>query len=227
VFNHDSDSLPRVWTRKVDINAITRDARSASLKLLSDLAAIRLDEKPDNIERILDLSLIKNNSASTSYHPNTKVSVDSLASSKWEEVSPRNILISPVQCKSLWRQFIAETTNTIAQAQEAKKRNNRNSKWYPYAMQTLTTAATVAGVGYTVFDHFNHDNGDNDPKSVDHDLNDPNNDDHGDNDLNVVNHDLNNSNYDLSFVNHDLNNPNYDDHGDHDDVDQNDLDEYE
>lgn len=29
MFNHDNDSLPRVWTGKEDIRAITRDARSA------------------------------------------------------------------------------------------------------------------------------------------------------------------------------------------------------
>ena len=29
VFNHDNDSLPRVWTGKEDIKAITHEARSA------------------------------------------------------------------------------------------------------------------------------------------------------------------------------------------------------
>ncbi|XP_057459135.1 protein ROOT HAIR DEFECTIVE 3 homolog 2-like [Lotus japonicus] len=28
IFNHDNDSLPRVWTGKEDIRAITKDARS-------------------------------------------------------------------------------------------------------------------------------------------------------------------------------------------------------
>ncbi|KAF2302858.1 hypothetical protein GH714_009534 [Hevea brasiliensis] len=51
VFNHDNDSMPRVWTGKEDIRTITKDARSASLKLLSVMAAIRLDEKPDKIEK--------------------------------------------------------------------------------------------------------------------------------------------------------------------------------
>nr|GFA38553.1 protein root hair defective 3-like [Tanacetum cinerariifolium] len=35
LFNHDSDSMPRVWTGKEDIRTITKTARSSSLKLLS------------------------------------------------------------------------------------------------------------------------------------------------------------------------------------------------
>ncbi|KAL7000964.1 Cell wall protein rhd3, partial [Sarracenia purpurea var. burkii] len=49
LFSQDSDSMPRVWTGKEDIRAITKMARSASLKLLSVMAAIRLDDDGDNI----------------------------------------------------------------------------------------------------------------------------------------------------------------------------------
>ncbi|MCI26190.1 ROOT HAIR defective 3 GTP-binding family protein, partial [Trifolium medium] len=71
VFNHDNDSLPRVWTGNEDIRAITRDARSA----------------PDNIERVLDLSLVnKTSAAASSQYTDREVSVDPLASSTWEEV---------------------------------------------------------------------------------------------------------------------------------------------
>ncbi|KAI3739101.1 hypothetical protein L2E82_29493 [Cichorium intybus] len=41
LFNHDGDSMPRVWTGKEDIPAITKIARSSSLKLLYVLAASR------------------------------------------------------------------------------------------------------------------------------------------------------------------------------------------
>jgi protein SEY1 len=58
-----------------------------SLKLLSDMAAIRLDEKPDQIERVLDLSLVNKTSAATSsQYTDREASVDPLASSTWEEV---------------------------------------------------------------------------------------------------------------------------------------------
>ncbi|OIV96013.1 hypothetical protein TanjilG_27117 [Lupinus angustifolius] len=132
VFNHDNDSLPRVWTGKEDIRAITRDARSASLKLLSDMAAVRLDEKPDHIESVLRSSLLDRTVAATSsQYAIREASVDQLASSTWDEVSPQDILITPVQCKSLWRQFQGETEYTVTQAISAQEAYKRSNNWLP------------------------------------------------------------------------------------------------
>ncbi|KAI4296630.1 hypothetical protein L6164_036575 [Bauhinia variegata] len=132
VFNHDNDSLPRVWTGKEDIRAITRDARSASLKLLSDMAAIRLDEKPDHITDVLHSSLIDRPVAGTSSQITSRgASPDSLASSTWGEVAPEDTLITPVQCKSLWRQFQAETEYTVTQAISAQEAYKRSNNWLP------------------------------------------------------------------------------------------------
>jgi len=51
------------------------------------MAAIRLDDKPDQIERVLDLSLVNKTSAATSsQYTDREASVDPLASSTWEEV---------------------------------------------------------------------------------------------------------------------------------------------
>jgi len=36
------------------------------------------------------------------------------------QVSPKDTLITPVQCKSLWRQFKAETEYTVTQAMSAQ-----------------------------------------------------------------------------------------------------------
>jgi len=36
------------------------------------------------------------------------------------QVSPKDTLITPVQCKSLWRQFKAETEYTVTQAISAQ-----------------------------------------------------------------------------------------------------------
>ncbi|KAK7331246.1 hypothetical protein VNO77_25466 [Canavalia gladiata] len=132
VFNHDNDSLPRVWTGKEDIRAITKDARSASLKLLSDMAAIRLDEKPDRIESVLYSSFIdKTGAATSSQYITREASVDPLASSTWEEVSPEDVIITPVQCKALWRQFQGETEYTVTQAISAQEAYKRSNNWLP------------------------------------------------------------------------------------------------
>ncbi|KAM4101399.1 hypothetical protein ACJW30_05G140600 [Castanea mollissima] len=132
VFKQDNDSMPRVWTGKEDIRAITRDARSASLRLLSVLAAIRLSENPDKIENVLFSSLMDGAVAvPSSQDRNIKASTDPLASSTWEEVSPMDTLITPVQCKSLWRQFKAETEYTVTQAISAQEAHRKSNNWLP------------------------------------------------------------------------------------------------
>ncbi|XP_021294004.1 protein ROOT HAIR DEFECTIVE 3-like [Herrania umbratica] len=130
LFSHDSDSMPRVWTGKEDIRAITKTARSASLKLLSVMAAIRLDDNADNIENTLSSALVdtKNNAAVTD---RSITAFDPLASSTWEQVAPAKTLITPVQCKSLWRQFRAETEYSVTQAISAQEANKRNNNWLP------------------------------------------------------------------------------------------------
>ncbi|KAI5332205.1 hypothetical protein L3X38_022334 [Prunus dulcis] len=86
VFNCDSDSMPRVWTEKEDIRSITKDARSAALNLLSIMAAIRLDEKPDNIEKVLFSSLVDGTvTVSSSQDRRIGASAYLLASNTWEE----------------------------------------------------------------------------------------------------------------------------------------------
>ncbi|XWS16214.1 hypothetical protein CRYUN_Cryun34aG0066000 [Craigia yunnanensis] len=119
LFSHDSDSMPRVWTGNEDIRAITKTARSPSLKLLSVMAAIRLDDNVDNIENTLCSALVdtKNDAAVTDSSITT---FDPLASSTWEQVPPAKTLITPVQCKSFWRQFRAETEYSVSQAISAQ-----------------------------------------------------------------------------------------------------------
>ncbi|CAI9766130.1 unnamed protein product [Fraxinus pennsylvanica] len=128
LFSHDSDSMPRVWTGKEDIRAITKTARSSSLKLLSVVSAIRLDNDADTIENTLSLALIDPKAAAST---NKGTSVDPLASSTWEEVPVSKTLITPVQCKSLWRQFKTETEYTVTQAIAAQEASRRNNNWLP------------------------------------------------------------------------------------------------
>ncbi|CAA7012778.1 unnamed protein product [Microthlaspi erraticum] len=137
IFSHDSDSMPRVWTGKEDIRAITKMSRSASLKLLSVMSVIRLDNELDNVEKILSLALVDSTNNTSSSKSIT--TADSLASSTWEQVAPTKTLITPVQCKSLWRQFKNETQYTVTQAISAQEANRRNNNWMPppWAMVAL------------------------------------------------------------------------------------------
>lgn len=130
MFSHDSDSMPRVWTGKEDIRAITKTARSSSLKLLSVMAAIRLDDDgADNIETTLSVALV--DSTNGAVIDRSLMTIDPLASSTWEQVPTSKTLITPVQCKSLWRQFKTETEYTVSQAIAAQEANKRNNNWLP------------------------------------------------------------------------------------------------
>ncbi|KAF2302857.1 hypothetical protein GH714_009532 [Hevea brasiliensis] len=49
------------------------------------------------------------------------------------QVSPKDTLITPVQCKSLWRQFKTETEYAVAQAISVQEANKRSNNWLPPA----------------------------------------------------------------------------------------------
>nr|XP_025886007.1 protein ROOT HAIR DEFECTIVE 3 isoform X1 [Solanum lycopersicum] len=129
LFSHDQDSMPRIWTGKEDIRAITKTARSASLKLLSVMAAVRLEDESDSIDKVLIVALVDGKAGASSSKSIT--SVDPLASSTWDEVPPSKTLITPVQCKSLWRQFKTETEYVVSQAIAAQEASKRNNNWLP------------------------------------------------------------------------------------------------
>ncbi|XP_044946750.1 protein ROOT HAIR DEFECTIVE 3 homolog 1-like [Hordeum vulgare subsp. vulgare] len=139
VFSHDKDSMPRTWTGKEDVRAIAKEARSAALKLLSVLAAIRWDDKPDRIENNLVSTLLDGSVESKS---SSASSGDPLASTTWDEIHPKHTLITPAQCKSVWKQFQSETEFTITQAvstQQAHRRGNGRlpPPWAMVAMAVL------------------------------------------------------------------------------------------
>eukprot|EP00250_Pteridium_aquilinum_P020465 c24824_g2_i2 orf=433-2931(-) len=138
VFSHGPDSMPRVWTGKEDMKAIIRDAHMSAIKLLSTLSALRLEEKkPDHIETALT-SLLHDGSESGAESGTvmdrsltTTTGANALASTTWEGVATSDTLITPVQCRGLWRQFNREMEYTITQAITAQEASKRGATWMP------------------------------------------------------------------------------------------------
>eukprot|EP00850_Spirogloea_muscicola_P005913 SM000027S09694 [mRNA] locus=s27:791318:812741:+ [translate_table: standard] len=131
VFSRDAESMPRVWKGDEDIRAITRDARAAALRLLAVVAAVRLnEEQPDTIEPSL-LSLLSDTRDSTSTDTAAAPSSSYLTSSTWEAMREEDVLLSPGQCRILWRQLKAETEYTISQAMAAQEASRRKAMWLP------------------------------------------------------------------------------------------------
>ncbi|KAM5587227.1 hypothetical protein ABKV19_005921 [Rosa sericea] len=116
-FNYDSDENARTWTVGVDIRIITQNARHESLKILSTLAAIRLDKTQDDIERVLSSTLIDGEISSTNV----------LDSVTWDMVSSNDTLITPLECQSLWRQFKEQTEPAVFQAYATQVLHRRNN----------------------------------------------------------------------------------------------------
>uniref|UniRef100_A0A0E0RA61 GB1/RHD3-type G domain-containing protein n=1 Tax=Oryza rufipogon TaxID=4529 RepID=A0A0E0RA61_ORYRU len=145
VLSRDKDSMPRTWKGNEDIRAITREARLAALRLMSVMAAVRLDDKPDKIDRALTTALL--DGGPLSQKRSIEFTSDPLASSTWEEVSEKNTLITPVQGKSIWRQFNAETEYAVAQAISMQEAHRRSNNWLPPAWTVLLLAI----LGYNEF----------------------------------------------------------------------------
>ncbi|XVE99555.1 hypothetical protein REPUB_Repub03eG0209100 [Reevesia pubescens] len=101
-----------------------------SLRLLSVMAIMRLDEKPDKIEKMLFSSLM-----------NGKASSKTLSSSTWPKVSPKDTLITPAKCNSLWERFQAEISPFVQAftASEGVKKGHSIG-----IAQTAVSAASVA-----------------------------------------------------------------------------------
>nr|GEX75777.1 protein root hair defective 3-like [Tanacetum cinerariifolium] len=120
MFNHDIDSRIRVWTHKEDIRAIRKIAWSSCLRLLSVLAAIRLNNDADTIWETLFLAL---GDSETS-----QIAQSILASNTWEKIPATKTLKTPVECLSVWKQLIKETEYTFTQANAAQERYEQSER---------------------------------------------------------------------------------------------------
>ncbi|KAG6753346.1 hypothetical protein POTOM_043406 [Populus tomentosa] len=99
------------WTEEKNLDEVERNALSESLRILSIMAAMRFDEMPDQIEKVL-FSYLMDRKVPDPSLPNTFMGAtqDTLASDTWEEVSPKaTTLLKPEDCKSLWMNFIEKT----------------------------------------------------------------------------------------------------------------------
>ncbi|KAG0565256.1 hypothetical protein M758_8G171400 [Ceratodon purpureus] len=131
IFGHDEDSLPRVWGEDHDVRKITKSARVAALKMLGVIVALRLnpDAPEDNVEDAL-LTLVSDADDDGSTRDGSTTS-NPLASSTWAGIAPEDTLLTPAQCRSLWRQFRAETEYTISQALAAQEAKRHGNNWLP------------------------------------------------------------------------------------------------
>lgn len=133
IFGHDEDSLPRVWGEEHNVRAITKSARVGALKMLAVIAAIRLNPNSDqdSVEGALMTLVGDSDSSSDGSSVDGSVSSNPLASSTWAGIAPEDTMLTPSQCRSIWRQFRAETEYTISQALSAQEAKRQGNAWLP------------------------------------------------------------------------------------------------
>lgn len=145
VFNRDETSKSRFWSREKNIDEIERNALSASLKILSTMAAMRLDNLTDQIEHLLFSSLM-DESGDIPSSQRTGPPPDPLASNTWGEVSPNDTLLTPVECKSLWMEFKEDMKYKMNQARSDQEAL-RNAKRVIKIVVGVAGAAAITAVG--------------------------------------------------------------------------------
>ncbi|XP_034906094.2 protein ROOT HAIR DEFECTIVE 3 homolog 2-like [Populus alba] len=133
------------WTEEKNLDEVERNALSESLRILSIMAAMRFDEMPDQIEKVLYSSLMDRAVPDPSL-PNTFMG----ASDTWEEVSPKaTTLLKPEDCKSLWMNFIEKIKPMMTRAR-SRQDGRRRTRRYAAAAAGGAAAAAAAGVGAAV-----------------------------------------------------------------------------
>nr|XP_043633949.1 protein ROOT HAIR DEFECTIVE 3-like [Erigeron canadensis] len=146
IFKYNGDNMPRVWSGKKNIQDIAKTAWSASLKFLSVLAAIRLDDTTDTIWDTLVYTLLERTENVTTSH-------DSLSSFKWKGVPVTKTLIAPLECNELWIEFLKEACDAVAKAtierSEAKK--NEKKEFLSNVSQNLSNVSQILEIVQNIF----------------------------------------------------------------------------
>ena len=139
-FCYDGAGMPRVWGPKVDVGAINLSAKKEAVKALSLLALSQIETEYKDMSEITDtLDTLASSDAS----PASSESISSLfASDSWPGAEKGDILLDPIECRSVWRQMESEISYTISQAvtahEASKQASNRGPPlWTILAMLVL------------------------------------------------------------------------------------------
>ncbi|XVF83659.1 hypothetical protein PTKIN_Ptkin16aG0509000 [Pterospermum kingtungense] len=122
--------------KKRDMKKRINDARTESLRILSLMAVMQLDEKPNQIEDILFSSFMNGEECSKA-----------LSSTTWPEVSIKDTLITPIRCNSLWELFEADILQPTIDFVESQVAKGGHTLGITEAvLSALNLAASVAAV---------------------------------------------------------------------------------
>ncbi|KAI8105747.1 hypothetical protein M9434_000329 [Picochlorum sp. BPE23] len=137
-FHKDAEGMPRTWTPSLDISKIAKEAKQDAAHLLSQFTVIGCNVDPD-ASSVIEKAIHSLN------EPNPKGPItgfDIHAAPSWQNIDSDNVLLTPAQVRSSWRQFSSDVALSVQQAvatQEANRlaRNKVPPVWAILAMFVL------------------------------------------------------------------------------------------
>jgi len=146
-FCYDGKGMPRVWGPRVDVGEINAAAKKEAVSALSLLAISQIEGDRDlsEVEEALEtLALASSSSGAASAEGGSSApALSSLfASDSWPDLDREDVLLDPIECRSVWRQMESEISYTVSQAvtahEAAKQASNRGPPlWTIIAMLFL------------------------------------------------------------------------------------------
>ena len=137
-FHKDSDGMPRNWSPSLDITKIAKEAKQNAAHLLSQFAVVAYNVDVDDV-MLIEKAINSLNEPTGQLKPH---GFDIQAAPLWPHVDSDNVLLTPAQVRSAWRQFSSDVALSVQQAvatQEANKlaRNRMPPVWAIVAMFVL------------------------------------------------------------------------------------------
>jgi hypothetical protein len=168
-FQRDEQGTPRTWTTAVDVPAVAAAARRAAAALLAQLCVVRLGPAPAPAPATTGAGSSGSPASDTTPEALAAVEAavrglaeeraaaaapaaggfDLLSASEWPGVAPADVLLSPAQARTAWRQFSSDSALSVQQAvatQEANRlaQNRLPPLWAIAAMLVLGANEAVA-----------------------------------------------------------------------------------
>ncbi len=142
-FHKDGDGMPRNWTPSVDISRIAKESKRAAAQILgqfSVLAYLCADSDVQAIHEAIDAFVACDEKTKQAKPSASKIDIRTTPA--WPNVDTRNVLLTPSQVRSAWRQFSSDVALSVQQAvatQEANRlaRNRMPPVWAIVAMFVL------------------------------------------------------------------------------------------
>lgn len=132
-FCYDAKGTPRVWNAKADVPAVVAAAKQVAANALRLLTVSRLFRDYDaEFSQGSDISnAIDALAESTPGEAMAPGLASMFTSSTWEGVEEDDVLLSPIACKSAWRQMESEISYTVSQALAAQEAARQASQRGP------------------------------------------------------------------------------------------------